>query len=75
MFKCEVCGSHEVHQGNVAEVFYIQNRYMLVEHIPAAVCAQCGEKIFSAETAESIRLMLHDHRKPVRSVEMEVFAY
>jgi YgiT-type zinc finger domain-containing protein len=75
MFKCEVCGSHEAHQEDVEEVFHIQNRYLLVEHIPATVCAQCGEKVFSAGTAESIRLMLHDHRKPVRSIEMDVFAY
>lgn len=75
MFKCEVCGSRKARQEDVEEVFHIQGRYLLVEHIPATVCAQCGEKVFSAETAESIRLMLHNHREPVRSVEMDVFAY
>ena len=75
MSKCELCGCEAVRQENVDEIFHVQDCYLLVEQIPAMVCRQCGEKTFSAETAESIRLILHDHRKPPRSVALEVFAF
>ncbi len=75
MSKCEVCGGSEFRREEVEEVFHVDKRYVLVEHIPATVCAQCGEKTFDAETTEGIRLMLHSQRAPARAVEMEVFAF
>lgn len=75
MPKCEVCGGHEFRREDVEEVFCVDGRYMLVEHIPATVCAQCGEKTFDANTAEGIRRMLHERRQPARAVAMDVFAY
>nr|VFK19598.1 MAG: YgiT-type zinc finger domain-containing protein [Candidatus Kentron sp. LPFa]VFK34050.1 MAG: YgiT-type zinc finger domain-containing protein [Candidatus Kentron sp. LPFa]VFK58834.1 MAG: YgiT-type zinc finger domain-containing protein [Candidatus Kentron sp. UNK]VFK68593.1 MAG: YgiT-type zinc finger domain-containing protein [Candidatus Kentron sp. UNK] len=76
MFSCEICGGVEFHHEKVEEVFHVDMRYILVEHIPASVCVRCGEKTFDAETAEGIRRYLHGEGKPQRrSVEMEVFAY
>ncbi len=75
MHTCEVCGSHHARDETVEEIFHIQNRYVLVENIPATVCRQCGEKTFSAETAESLRRMLNEERPPERSMPLEVFGY
>ncbi|MGB5062623.1 MAG: type II toxin-antitoxin system MqsA family antitoxin [Candidatus Competibacter sp.] len=75
MSKCEICGGHKVHREEVEEVFYVNGRYVLVEHIPATVCLQCGEKTFDAETAESIRRLLHGQSKPKRSTVLDVFAF
>lgn len=75
MSRCEVCSGREFRREEVEEVFHVDGRYVLVEHIPATVCVQCGEKTFDPETAEAIRRRLHGERKPQRSVEMEVFAY
>jgi YgiT-type zinc finger domain-containing protein len=75
MFKCEVCGGVQSRQEMVEDVFHIDGRYVLVEHIPATVCVQCGEKTFSRETAEGVRKMLHGAAKPARSLNLEVFAY
>jgi len=75
MFQCEICGRIESRRDEVAEVFHVDGRYIPVEHIPATVCVHCGEKTFDAETAENIRRRLHGEGKPLRSVEMEVFAY
>ena len=55
MSKCEICGGHKVHREEVEEVFYVNGRYVLVEHIPATVCLQCGEKTFDAAKAERSR--------------------
>ncbi len=75
MFRCHVCGSTEAKETLVDEVFHIDHKHLLVEHIPATVCERCGEKIFSRETTERIRRMIHGEAKPVKSVSMDVFAY
>ena len=75
MFKCHVCGSEESHQELVNEIFQINGSFYLVEQIPATVCDRCGEEIFSRETTERIRVMLHSEAKPIKSISVDVFAY
>ena len=59
MFKCHVCGSAESTSELVTEIFRIGGQFYLVEDIPATVCAGCGEEVFSRETTDNIREMLH----------------
>ena len=75
MFRCHVCGATQARQEFVTEVFMIDGNRVLVEGIPATVCARCGEVTFSRETTERIRRMLHGEAKPVRAEVLEVFAY
>ncbi len=75
MFKCHVCGSTESRTEIVSEVFQIKGKPVLMENIPAQVCARCGEEIFSRETTEKVRLIVHGRKKPIKSVQMDVFAY
>ena len=46
-----------------------------MENIPAQVCARCGEEVFSREATEKVRLIVHGKKKPIKSVQMDVFAY
>jgi len=48
---------------------------VLVEDIPAVVCARCGDATFSRVTTERIRRMVHGEMRPIRSVRADVFAY
>ena len=73
MFKCHVCGSTTARNEFVSEVFTIEDRRVLVEHIPAQVCERCGEAAFSRETTERIRRLVHDAR-PSKTVSLDVFA-
>lgn len=75
MFKCHVCGSGESRAEVVSEVFNIQGKFYLVENIPAMVCDRCGEEVFSRETTEQIRVMLHGQEQPIKSIPLEVFSY
>jgi HTH-type transcriptional regulator / antitoxin MqsA len=75
MFRCHVCGSGEARQEMVSEVFQIGDKPVLVENIPANVCAHCGEPTYSRETMEKVRRMVHGDTQPVRSVCMDVFAF
>ncbi|HWR20510.1 MAG TPA: YgiT-type zinc finger protein [Verrucomicrobiae bacterium] len=75
MFRCHVCGATESSNKLVREVFDIDGRPVLVEEIPATICAHCGEPVFSRETTERVRLLVHGAAKPVKSVTMDVFAF
>jgi HTH-type transcriptional regulator/antitoxin MqsA len=75
VFRCHVCGTPEARQDLVSEVFDIDGNPVRVEAIPATVCANCGEAIFSRETTERVRRMVHEEAQPVKSVPMDVFAY
>ena len=74
MFNCHVCGHHAAKAELVSEVFNLDGRRVLVEGIPAQVCAHCGEATFSRETTEHIRQMVHGAGHPVKTVSMDVFA-
>ena len=74
MFNCHVCGHNAAKSEYVSEVFNMGDRRVLVEHIPASVCAHCGEPVFSRETTEHIRQLVHGKERPVKTVVLDVFA-
>ena len=59
----------------VEEVFQIDGKYFLINHIPATVCRRCGDETFSRETAEKIRRMVHGRSKPKKSIPLKVFEF
>ncbi|MCB9133379.1 MAG: YgiT-type zinc finger protein [Anaerolineales bacterium] len=75
MFRCEVCGGRASRAKMVSEVFEVDGKRVLVENIPAQICAQCGEMTFSRETTERVRRMVHGEAEPSGVVELDVFAY
>ncbi len=75
MFKCHVCGGTSERSEFVNEVFTLEGeRRALVEHIPAQICARCGEVTFSRETTEKIRRLVHGAGRPKKTVPLDVFA-
>ena len=75
MFTCHVCGSHEVDERSISEVFEVRGEPVLVEHIPATVCKQCGKVIFDIDTADHIRVLLTGTAKPARLAQVPVFDF
>lgn len=65
MFRCHVCGKTEGRQELVSAVFDIDGKPVRVEQIPATICLHCGEPLFSRDTTERVRRMVHG--KPRRS--------
>ena len=70
-----MCGNTESRQELVSEVFEIDGKLVRVEQIPATVCLHCGEPVFSRDTTERVRRMVHGEAKPIKSIQMDVFAY
>jgi len=75
MFRCHVCGKTEGREELVHEVFDIEGRSVRVENIPATICTHCGETVFSRDTTDKVRRMVHGEATPVKSVQMDVFAF
>ncbi|GJL64308.1 MAG: hypothetical protein NPIRA04_29620 [Nitrospirales bacterium] len=75
MFRCYVCGKTEGHEELVHEVFDIEGRSVRVENVPAMVCSHCGEPVFSRDTTEKVRRMVHGEATPMKTVQMDVFAF
>jgi HTH-type transcriptional regulator / antitoxin MqsA len=73
MFDCHICGNTSARNEFVSEVFTINGRRVLVEHIPAQVCERCGEPTLSRETTERVRRLVHEER-PAKTVPLDVFA-
>lgn len=75
MFECHVCKNNQAREKLVDEVFQIDGKHVLVKNIPAKVCGRCGEVVFSRETTEKVRQMLHGAAKPVKSIFVDVFVF
>ena len=75
MFMCPVCHAQESREELVEEIFQIDGKYVLVDHIPATVCVRCGEETFSRETTEKVRLLVHGQAKPQKAIALEVFEF
>lgn len=74
MFNCHFWGHDAAKPEFVSEVFHLEGRRVLVEHIPASVCLHCGEAVFSRETTERIRQLVHGQERPLKTVPLDVFA-
>ena len=72
-FKCHVCGNETASSEFVDEVLDVDGRRVLVEHIPAQVCTRCGEAVFSRETTERVRQLVHGAGGPMKTIPLDVF--
>jgi len=52
-----------------------EGKFIIVEHVPARVCLETGEKFFSPETVEHLQQMIWRQEKPARVIEAPVFEY
>ena len=48
---------------------------VLVENVPARVCVETGEQLFSPDTVEKLQRLIWSKAKPARVIETPVFAF
>ena len=75
MNLCHVCGSERYRYELVDEAFVVDGAITFVKQIPARVCENCGDVIFSRETTEKVRRIIHGESKPISRVEVPVYEY
>jgi YgiT-type zinc finger domain-containing protein len=66
--------SHEVWHETFEDqkVTYIleqQGKVLIIEHVPARVCRETGERLFAPATVERLQHIVWEQKKPTRLVE------
>ena len=72
--KCDVCGS-PMREQSVTYTIQMDDKLVVVEHVPAMVCDQCGERLYSPETVERLQQTVWDQRSPSRVLQTPVFDF
>jgi YgiT-type zinc finger domain-containing protein len=70
---CEYCGG-TIGERHVSLHRKIKGRYVLIEHVPAGVCKQCGMRYFSANVLKTVEESIHGRRPAEREVLVSVYA-
>lgn len=56
---CYFCGNTSFEEKEVEQTYQINGKHYLVSSIPAHVCTNCGEPVFTLEVGERIRKILN----------------
>jgi HTH-type transcriptional regulator / antitoxin MqsA len=72
--KCDVCGSPMKEQ-RVNYTIQMDDKLVVVEHVPAKVCDQCGERLYSPETVERLQKTVWEQQSPSRVLQTHVFDF
>jgi YgiT-type zinc finger domain-containing protein len=60
---------------HVNYVLEMDGKFIIVENVPARVCVETGERLFSPETVERLQHMIWEQKKPSRKIEVPVFEF
>ena len=71
---CDVCGSPMTEQ-RVTYTIQMDDKLVVVEHVPAKVCDQCGGRLYSPETVEQLQKTVWGQRSPARVLQAPVFDF
>ena len=52
-----------------------EGKFYIIEHVPARVCQETGERCYSPETVERIHAILKSGKKPDRVREAGVYGF
>lgn len=59
----------------VSYTLVMDDRFLIVENVPARVCVETGERFFSPETVERLQQTIWGQKKPNRVIETPVFDF
>jgi YgiT-type zinc finger domain-containing protein len=59
----------------VTYVLEQQGKVLIIEHVPARVCRETGERLFAPETVERLQQIVWEQRTPTRIVKTPVFEF
>ena len=70
---CEHCGGPIIER-RVSLHRKVRGKYVLIEHVPAGVCKQCGTRYFAANVLKMIEESVHGRRPAKRQVMVPSYA-
>lgn len=72
--KCTFCGG-ELKKTTVTFSYEEDDIYILVEHVPAELCSQCGERLYTPEVTEALLHLAKQPVKPARIIHVPVYDF
>ena len=60
---------------HVTYALEMNGKFFVIEHVPARVCVETGEQLFSPDTVEHLQRTIWGRRKPARMIETPVFDF
>ncbi len=73
--KCEVCGAGERRERQIRYPITIDDKFIVVEHVPAIVCDNCGEISLKPDVVAQVQKAIWGRGKPDRVIETEVYEF
>ena len=59
----------------VTYVLEDNGRIIVVENVPARICVETGERLYSPETVERLQHVIWEQREPVRTLQTPVYEF
>ncbi len=59
----------------VTYVLEQQGKVIIIEHVPARVCAETGERLFAPDVVERLQETAREQIRPIRVIEPPVFEF
>ena len=59
----------------VTYTIQVDGKFIIIENVPARVCLETGERLFSPETVERLQQTVWEKKKPDRVIETPVFEF
>jgi HTH-type transcriptional regulator / antitoxin MqsA len=72
--KCGFCGGKTI-KAEVTFTYEGEGRFLIVEHVPAAVCLRCGEKTYSPGVTDELLRFARAEDRPTRKIEVPVYDF
>jgi len=72
--RCVFCGGN-LRQACVTFRYEEDNMYLLVEHVPAEVCQQCGEQLYTPEVTEALLRFAAQRTEPIKVIRIPVYDF
>ena len=71
---CDRCQG-QMRDQEIRYVLEMPSRLLVIEHVPAKVCSQCGEQLFAPGTVERLQQTAWEGHAPVRVMQTPVFDF
>lgn len=69
--KCHVCGE-QMREKRINQDFWVKGKLIVIESVPAGVCAQCGEKIVKADVGRRLAAIIGNIQRAARQKTIKV---
>ncbi len=53
----------------------IDGELIVIENVPARVCVETGEQLFSPETVEQLQRLVQERREPKKIIQVPVYDF